>query len=188
MHKKSVLAVICLLFLLISTIVVSHTAFGWIHPSDINEREYYPGSNFYPPKFYEIYAAKYARVYARDIVLTMPYGHHIKVGTLLFTITPLQSISGDAETTVKDDSREFLMDVEIIYNADSYFRNEPAVRYLDEPDGYNHYSWELPPINAFYLEKIRLKADFSQYYSSSDWSFSGRFEGTSAANWKGNGN
>ena len=186
MHKKiSVVMVLCLLFLLISTTAVSQTAFGWIYPSDIDEREYYPGSNFYPQKFYEIYAEKYTRVYTRDIVLTMSYGHHVKVGTLLFTITPLQTTSGDAETTIKDCHREFLIDVEIIYNAGSYSRNEPAIRYLDEPDGYNHHSWELPPINAFYLEKIQLKADFSNYYSSPEWSFSGRFRGTSAANWKG---
>ncbi len=184
MHKRiGIIALMCFILLTISSVTVMPSAHGWIYPSDTNEREYYPGSKYYPEKFYEIYTEKYARVYVKDIVLSMSYGHEVKVGTLVFTITPITHISGDAETNIGGKTREFLIDVEIIYNAGSYPRNEPALRYLDEPDDYNHQSWELPPINAFYLEKTELKAELSEY--TAPWRVMADFGGTSAANWVG---
>ena len=184
MHKRiGIIAFICLILLLMSSVTVMQSAHGWIYPSDTNERYYYPGSQYYPEKFYEIYTEKYARVYVKDIVLPMSYGHKVKVGTLVFTITPITHISGDAETNIGGKDRGFLVDAEIVYNAGSYPRDESAVRYLDEPDSYTHQPWQLPPINAFYLEKVRFKADFSHY--TSPWDLEASWRGASASNWNG---
>jgi len=132
--RVGIVALATILIFMAASVVVIPTSNGWVYPSDKDERVYYPGSDYYPVEFYKLYSEKYVRVYVRDIILNMPYGHHVKVGTLVFTIIPITNKSGDASTTILSTSREYLLDIEIVYNAGSYIRDEPAVRYLDVPE------------------------------------------------------
>ncbi|MCD6370739.1 MAG: hypothetical protein J7L63_04520, partial [Thermoplasmata archaeon] len=159
---------------------------GWTPnymPRDVNERMYYPGSDHYPQKFYDLYAEKYTQIYKRDIVIHMSYGD-VKIGKLIFSIMPVEDPTTDDGYVFMENQRDFIIDIEVVYDAGNWEKDNSSVRYLDWPSNRPHNSWDIPPINAFYIKATKIVADFSEYYGNG-WEIRSMFDHASAANWNG---
>ncbi len=169
MLRKGILGICGILFLLVVLQGV-HAAL----PPDIDDRMYYPGSEYYPDEYCWKYIERYTKIVSQDITVEAECGT-LTVGKILMIITPLPNyleINNKHHAYIDGNSRRFFIDVIVYYDAGNYYDNRPAVRYHNTIN-----EGQIPNINAFWINTIQLEADFSTYDADPSWHIESQWGG-----------